>query len=60
MQREPHKVRAYARGENLHTLTARQIFGRQQVSKADRQLARAVNFGLWILIMASSHQAYLK
>jgi DNA polymerase I-like protein with 3'-5' exonuclease and polymerase domains len=37
---------AYARGEDLHTLTARKLTGMSEVSQADRQLAKAVNFGL--------------
>jgi DNA polymerase-1 len=37
---------AYRRGEDLHTLTARAILGKPDVTKADRQLAKAVNFGL--------------
>jgi DNA polymerase-1 len=39
-------IRAYQRGDDLHTLTARRLLGRQDVSKADRQLAKAINFGL--------------
>ena len=37
---------AYAEGRDLHTLTARSLTGRQDVSKDDRKLAKAVNFGL--------------
>ncbi len=37
---------AYRENEDLHTLTARALLGKQDVSKADRQLAKAVNFGL--------------
>jgi DNA polymerase-1 len=37
---------AYRRGEDLHTLTARQVLGIETVTKADRQLAKAINFGL--------------
>jgi DNA polymerase-1 len=37
---------AYARGDDLHTLTARAIAGKSRVTKGDRQLAKAVNFGL--------------
>ena len=39
-------LEADGRGEDLHALTARQILGKQQVSKSDRQLAKAINFGL--------------
>jgi DNA polymerase-1 len=43
---EARMMAAYERGEDLHTLTARTILGKQAVTKADRQLAKAVNFGL--------------
>src|SRR5262249_46923260 len=39
-------VEAYRRGEDLHTLTARALLGKAEVTKSDRQLAKAVNFGL--------------
>jgi DNA polymerase I-like protein with 3'-5' exonuclease and polymerase domains len=37
---------AYARGEDVHTLTARRMLGKDDVSKAERDLAKPVNFGL--------------
>jgi DNA polymerase I-like protein with 3'-5' exonuclease and polymerase domains len=37
---------AYARGEDLHTLTARRMLGKAEVSAAERKLAKPVNFGL--------------
>jgi DNA polymerase-1 len=39
---------AFARGEDLHTLTASVVLGKapDAVTKEDRQLAKAVNFGL--------------
>jgi DNA polymerase I-like protein with 3'-5' exonuclease and polymerase domains len=37
---------AYERGEDLHTLTARQVLGIAEVTKDHRQLAKALNFGL--------------
>jgi DNA polymerase-1 len=37
---------AYARGDDLHTLTARLLLGKNEITKDDRQLAKAVNFGL--------------
>ena len=37
---------AYRNGEDLHTLTARALLRKDDVDKADRQLAKAVNFGL--------------
>ncbi|VTT99013.1 dna-directed dna polymerase : DNA polymerase OS=Meiothermus silvanus (strain ATCC 700542 / DSM 9946 / VI-R2) GN=Mesil_1349 PE=3 SV=1: Prim-Pol: DUF3987: DNA_pol_A_exo1: DNA_pol_A [Gemmataceae bacterium] len=37
---------AYRSGEDIHTLTARALLGKDEVGKADRQLAKSVNFGL--------------
>jgi len=37
---------AYRAGEDIHTRTAQQVLGVTAVTKADRQLAKAVNFGL--------------
>jgi DNA polymerase-1 len=37
---------AFAAGHDIHTITARSITGKEQVSKEDRKLAKAVNFGL--------------
>jgi DNA polymerase-1 len=37
---------AYARGDDLHAMTARSMTGKAEVSKHERQLAKPVNFGL--------------
>jgi DNA polymerase I len=37
---------AYRNDEDLHAATARSITGREEVNQEDRQLAKAVNFGL--------------
>ena len=37
---------AYHRGEDLHTITAMGITGQEEISKEERKLAKAVNFGL--------------
>jgi DNA polymerase-1 len=37
---------AYSEGRDLHTLTAQSLTGREEVTKEDRKLAKAVNFGL--------------
>jgi DNA polymerase I-like protein with 3'-5' exonuclease and polymerase domains len=39
-------IEAYRQGEDLHTLTARSMTGRDEVTKQERQLAKPVNFGL--------------
>jgi len=39
-------VAAFQRGDDLHTVTAQTVLGKTDVTKADRQAAKAVNFGL--------------
>jgi len=43
---EERMLRAFTAGEDIHTITARNITGKEQVSKEDRKLAKVVNFGL--------------
>jgi DNA polymerase-1 len=45
---EPEMVKAYRAGEDLHARTAARLLGKKsaEVTKDDRQLAKAVNFGL--------------
>ncbi len=45
---EPLLLEAYARGQDTHRLTGAMILGKpeEEVSAAERQLAKAVNFGL--------------
>jgi DNA polymerase I-like protein with 3'-5' exonuclease and polymerase domains len=57
---EDRMINAYARGEDLHTLTARQILGTTDVTKADRQLAKAVNFGLLYGMGARGFRRYAR
>jgi DNA polymerase-1 len=49
---------AYADGRDLHTLTAQSLIGRENVSKDDRKLAKAVNFGLLYGMGAKGLQSY--
>jgi DNA polymerase-1 len=37
---------AFVNGEDIHTITARSLTGREEVTKQERKLAKAVNFGL--------------
>ncbi len=39
-------LEAYERGEDLHSITAKGITSREEISKDERKLAKAVNFGL--------------
>jgi DNA polymerase I-like protein with 3'-5' exonuclease and polymerase domains len=57
---ERRMLDAYARGEDLHTLTARQLTGKADVTKADRQLAKAVNFGLLFGLGAKGLRSYAR
>jgi DNA polymerase-1 len=57
---ESRMLDAYSRGEDLHTLTARQLTGKAEVSKADRQLAKAVNFGLLFGLGARGLRGYAR
>ncbi len=43
---EERMLRAYNDGEDLHSLTARGITSKEEITKEDRKLAKAVNFGL--------------
>src|SRR5262249_17863638 len=45
---------AYATGQDLHTLTARQMTGKAEVTKAERNMAKPVNFGLIYGLSAGS------
>ncbi|WP_295432985.1 bifunctional 3'-5' exonuclease/DNA polymerase [Thermus sp.] len=46
--REERMLRAFEEGQDLHTLTASLVLGKdpKEVTKEDRQLAKALNFGL--------------
>jgi DNA polymerase-1 len=49
---------AYTEGRDLHTLTARSLTGKEVVSKDNRKLAKAVNFGLLYGMGAKGLQSY--
>jgi DNA polymerase-1 len=57
---EAGMIEAYRRGDDLHTLTARAVLGKEDVSKADRQLAKAVNFGLLYGMGARGFRLYAR
>jgi DNA polymerase-1 len=57
---EKRMLAAYATGEDLHTLTALQITGQAEATKGDRQLAKAVNFGLLFGLGAKGLRDYAK
>jgi DNA polymerase I-like protein with 3'-5' exonuclease and polymerase domains len=55
---DEHMLQAYDRGEDLHTTTARTVLGKNEVTKADRQLSKSLNFGLLYGMGAKSLAAY--
>lgn len=59
---EPIMLKAYRDGEDLHTLTASNVLGKplEAVTKDDRRLAKAVNFGLLYGMGAKMLQQYAR
>jgi DNA polymerase-1 len=57
---EKAMLAAYARGDDLHTLTARAITGRQDVTRDERQVSKAVNFGLLFGLGAKGLRGYAR
>jgi DNA polymerase I-like protein with 3'-5' exonuclease and polymerase domains len=55
---EPAMLAAYRDGKDLHAETAKAILGKAAVDKADRQLAKAINFGLLYGMGAESLTVY--
>jgi DNA polymerase I-like protein with 3'-5' exonuclease and polymerase domains len=51
---------AYQRGDDLHTITARNVLGIANVTKEHRQLAKALNFGLLYGMGARGFRQYAK
>jgi DNA polymerase-1 len=51
---------AYLRGIDLHTLTAQRVLGAAEVTKEQRQLAKAVNFGLLFGMGVDAFRKYAK
>jgi DNA polymerase I len=58
ISRDAQMLAAYAEGRDLHTLTARNLTRGEDVSKDERKLAKAVNFGLLYGMGAKGLQAY--
>jgi DNA polymerase I-like protein with 3'-5' exonuclease and polymerase domains len=51
---------AYQRGDDLHSITARNVLGIADVTKQHRQLAKALNFGLLYGMGARGFRQYAK
>ncbi|MBD2777708.1 DNA polymerase I [Iningainema tapete] len=46
LSQEPVLVEAYQNNEDIHTVTARLIFEKEQVTSEERRLAKTINFGV--------------
>jgi DNA polymerase-1 len=57
---ESRMLAAYQAGEDLHTVTARRLTGKKDVTRDDRQIAKAVNFGLLFGLGAKGLRGYAK
>jgi DNA polymerase-1 len=57
---DANMLAAYQAGEDLHTLTAQRVLGMDSVSKEQRQLAKALNFGLLYGMGSRGFQRYAK
>lgn len=57
---EKRMIEAFQRGEDLHTLTARLVTGKAEPSREDRQLAKALNFGLLYGMGAEGLRTYAR
>jgi len=51
---------SYQKGADLHTLTAQKVLGIQSVTKEQRQLAKALNFGLLYGMGAKGFRVYAR
>jgi DNA polymerase I-like protein with 3'-5' exonuclease and polymerase domains len=56
--KERKMLEAYRSGADLHILTAKSVTGKEEVTKHDRQLAKAINFGLLFGLGAKGLQRY--
>jgi DNA polymerase-1 len=57
---DANMLAAYQAGHDLHTLTARRVLGMETVNKEQRQLAKALNFGLLYGMGSKGFQGYAK
>jgi DNA polymerase I len=57
---ERRMVEAFRSGHDLHTLTAQRVLGVKEVDRGQRQLAKAVNFGLLYGMGAKGFQVYAR
>jgi DNA polymerase-1 len=60
LTRDEAMLAAYQAGEDLHALTCRRVLGLSGVTREQRQLAKAINFGLLYGMGARGFRAYAK
>lgn len=62
LSRDAEMLRAYENGVDIHTLTASNVSGKRlsEITKSDRQMAKAVNFGFMFGLGASKFSKYAK
>lgn len=44
--RDPTMIRAYVKGDDLHAITARAIFNKDEITKAEREIGKRTNFAV--------------
>jgi DNA polymerase-1 len=57
---DPALLEAYRQGIDVHRQTAQQVLGKEDVTKDDRQLAKALNFGLLYGMGASGFRKHAR
>lgn len=59
---DPAMIEAFTQGEDIHRRTASLVTGKapEEVTKGDRQLAKAINFGLAYGMQAAGFQGYAR
>lgn len=62
LSRDEEMLRAYEEGVDIHALTASTVSGKEisEVTKSDRQMAKAVNFGFMFGLGAAKFSRYAK
>lgn len=60
MSGDPKMLSIYAANGDIHTETAKALLAKQDVTKADRQVAKSANFGLLFGMSASGLRVYAK
>jgi len=57
--REPIMIKLFNEGVDLHTYTAQQVYGKEEITKEERQIAKGLNFGLLYGMSHKTLQDYI-